>query len=366
MSHSPDDFFSLQIATNLFEVLKGHTDPVLMARFSPDGQFLVSTDGRSICTWKWNPKKHYMLHHTLKTNTAKVTISYDGHFIASIEKNRVFPNKVHIWTLEGELIASLSHRGDERTLIFSPEEPLLVVADDSGRLQLWDMVTFTLLCESEVPFESAQTYLNNAVRCLAFAPDGRHLAVQWYTNHGAVQIAEIVKSEGTITTWSIEWRGSILPLLLSAQSTVSDLSFSSDWRYLAVASNIEYHVWLFDALSLEPVGFFDVPPSSDGVMAITFSSDGQFLATAGCNGTVWIWDVASLQLAGMFRAHESQIGGYASVIGSIDWSQNGKWILTTGTGLSQRVESDQSKTIADEIPDYTIKLWDVKKARKER
>lgn len=347
MSQFTHNFSFNQEGAILFKSLEGHTYPVLMARFSPDDTFLVSTDGKDMRIWRWDEHQHIILHRVVETATRKITISYDSRFIASIEKSPVFPNIIHIWSSDGKWITDISHNGEECNVLFSPVTSYLIVADTSGHLQWWDMETFSLLYETELPPNSVQSPLNSTVRYLAFAPDGKRLAVQWYTKQGAVQIWELEIPDEMHSSPRLTWSGSVAESLFPVTSLVAGLAYSPDWQYLAVASDIENCVWLFDAFSLDLRGSFKLSPSADGIAAIAFSPNGAYLAIAECNGTLWVGEIASQQLIGMIDAHPSQIGTLATLIGSIDWSTNGKWIVTTGTGVTQ-------------TPDYTIKVWKVK------
>lgn len=344
-----------------FQTVQSHTHAVMHACFSDDGTVIVSHDNHTIHIWKWATQQQYTPFSRIETDTTYVAASHDGQLIASICEDTVFGNKVRIWSLNGTQIADLSHHGNACNMIFTPDDTQLIVVDNLGRITLWDIATFSLLCESELPPGSIQTRFNNTVRKLAFAPDGMRLAVQWYTQNGAVQIYEIEATENDVdTSRSIQWRGSVAPSLLHAQSLVTGIAYSPDWQYLAVASDMECRVWLFDAFSLQSVGFFDLPKSLTGIADIAFSPEGSYLAIAGGNGMVWIWNVEHQQLLSTFHAHASALYGYKSVIGSINWSPNGTLIMTTGMGRYENVTSEENKSGYGEN-DYTLKLWKVHK-----
>ena len=362
MSFSMNAPSPLEKEITLFASLKGSTDiyPQRMARFSPDTTFFVSTDGRDMRIWKRDELQHPVLHRVVETTTHMIAISHDSQLIASIEKQRVFHNHVYLWSPDGEQIADLVHRGDECHLAFSPVTSHLIVADNSGLLQWWDTNTFTLLGESDLPPETTQSPFNNTVRELAFAPDGKHLAVQWTTKQGAVQVGELEISSDIGQTPHLRWIGSVASSMLKLKSRIAELAYSPDWQYLAVGSEIENCVWLFDAFSLDTVGSLKISPAADGVAALAFSPDGAYLAVAGCDGTLWIGEVASQRVIGMMHAHPSQIGSMATVLSSLDWSSDGKWILTTGSGIAQTAELHPGESTVHEKPDYTVKIWKAK------
>jgi WD40 repeat protein len=362
MSSDPKNFASIEIEVSSFQTLQGHKNAVLHAFFSHDGNLIISQDHRTIHVWKQEDQHYYVSHGVIETGTIYVAVSHNGRLIASIYEDHVFGNKVRLWSSDGTWMADLRHHGNACNMIFSPDDGYLVVADTLGRITLWDVTTCSLLCESDVPPDAIKTMFNHTVRRLAFAPDGKRLAVQWYTKKGAVQVYEIEETwnEGNIQ-WSIRWSGSIAATLLPAESLVAGLAYSPDWQYIAVASDMECLVWLFDAFSLDLIRSFALPKSLYGIADLVFSADGKHLAVAHGDGTVWIWDIAEQDPLQIFAAHPTELYGCRTVIGSIDWSPNNKFIMTTGMGHYEFVDSVTGKNTFGE-EDYTVKLWKIKKA----
>jgi WD40 repeat protein len=357
MSGDPKNF---AFEVSPFQTLQGHKKAVLHAFFAHDGHLIISQDPCTIHVWKQEDHRSYVSHCTIETRTTYVAVSHNGRLIASIDEDHVFGNKVRLWSSDGTWMADLRHH-DACNMIFSPDDGYLVVADTLGRITLWDVTTCSLLCESDVPPDAIKTGFNHTVQRLAFAPDGKRLAVQWYTKNGAVQVYEIEETwnEGNIQR-SIRWSGSIAATLLAAESLVAGLAYSPDWQYIAVASDMECLVWLFDAFSLDLVRSFALPKSLYGIADLVFSADGKHVAVAHGDGTVWIWDVAEQDPLQIFAAHPTELYGYKTVIGSIDWSPNNKFIMTTGIGHYEFVDSVTGKhTFGEE--DCTVKLWKIKK-----
>ena len=90
-----------------------------------------------------------------------------------------------------------------------------------------------------------------------------------------------------VTTWHLP-EGAIGRL---ARGSVSDMSFSMDGKYLAVATWIG--CWLYDRPSLKPLALFE---TERGVLKkITFSLDAQLIATSNLDGVLKVWDTQTLQ-----------------------------------------------------------------------
>ena len=71
----------------------------------------------------------------------------------------------------------------------------------------------------------------------------------------------------------------------------------------------------------------------DWVRRVAFSSDGQWVATAGSDHTVKVWDARTGQEVVTIDEHKDEVSG-------IDFSPDGSWLATASQ-------------------DGTIRIWDV-------
>jgi hypothetical protein len=121
--------------------------------------------------WLWNPATGEEIGVLSGHQRPVCTLSFspDGCLLASGEYDGV----VNLWdvatkTLRATIQPTADHEGDEVTaLAFSSDSGMLAVAVDRA-VQLWDVATGT--------FMARLVGHEGKVQCLAFAPDGTHLA----------------------------------------------------------------------------------------------------------------------------------------------------------------------------------------------
>ncbi len=119
--------------------------------------------------------------------------------------------------------------------------------------------------------------------CLAFSPDGTRLA------GGSVG--------RTISVWDVE-TGQLRHEITADRDSISCLAFARDGQTLAVSHDYDERVWLFDAATGDLTSL--LTGHSNSVNSIASSMDGRLLVSAGCDGTLNLWDVATASLLRTF------------------------------------------------------------------
>ncbi len=130
-----------------------------------------------------------------------------------------------------------------------------------------------------------------------------------------------MKSDNTdVTTWELP-EGAIGRL---ARGRVSDMSFSTDGKYLAVATPIG--CWLYDRLSLKTIALFDT--ESGMLNTIVFSHDARLIATSNFDGVVKVWDVQTLKCIAKIN-HRKNIDATSGYFWNLHFSRDNAYLAAS-------------------------------------
>jgi serine/threonine protein kinase/WD40 repeat protein len=210
--------------------------------------------------------------------------------------------EIVIWDFQTEkLVRAIPSRAAVECLAFHPQGRMLLVGNEEGAVQCWDIVSGLLL-------HTLQEH-SAPVTSLSMSADGRRLAS---ASHRQVQY----HSEGEILLWDLDTftfqrklSGSRFVALDPAGEQVS---FSTlEGRPANGRSN------LHSIVRIEPfTASADLPADVvriDGGGPYTFSPDGSQLAISGDGGDIEVWNVASKQ-----RLFEFRVYGHSHVAFSPD------------------------------------------------
>ena len=250
---------------------------------------------------------------TLTGHTTTITAlaySPEGGMFASADRD----GSVRLWDLGGEGTLITEEGGPIGALAFSPDGRRLVVGGADKRLSVWEPQTGRSF-GAFGPLQPA------GITGLAFLPDRRTLAVAsgergYPERSGGLQLLDL-QSAGTRSrffeaggVWSlttlperraVAWATGMRRLvswdvttpqprpLPSTKKPASALAASPDGRTLAVA--VDWTVSVCDAQSGSARA--TLTGHKGLVTAIAFSPDGRFLASAGRDEMVRMWDVVT-------------------------------------------------------------------------
>lgn len=311
--------------------LHGHTAEILALRFIGNGSQLVSmafdgtlklweTDtGRELKSMQlervagamFSQDGQLLVTKTLGKSTTKLWTVSDGHLL------RVLPaslNMDHVMALsaDGTLLADAGDRYES-----NGRSPGLI---ETNAIRIYDVATGEE--RHRIPLTSKDYMLQS----LAFSPDGR-----WLTLAGS---SDVRLWEVNTGRQGFEFAAGIL------QKAVA---FSPDGQWLVVSSEVGVTLCNIAVQQKLPDGNAILALRADdanGILRLTFSSDDRRIATAGGDGLVRVWDVASKRVV-------RTLSGKLELSAAVRFSHNGNLLAGYGFG-------------------NTIKLWDAESGEELR
>ena len=295
-------------------------DSVLAASYSPDGE-LIATAGNEKAIKLWRKDGKFirdLIDPTLNSQPLShedvvlgVSFSPDGQLIASAS----YDTTVKLWSREGQWLKTLTgHRDVVTSVIFSPNGRLVASASADGTVKLWDIDTGTAI-------KTINAH-EDGVLDVKFGPDGDIIAT------GGI-------FDPTVKLWKAD--GARLKTLAghceSIKQTencigVYEVSFSPNGQVLASASG-DRTVKLWDVQTGTEIE--TLKGHNNDVLSVSFSPDGQTIASGSRDRTVKLWNKDGVILQ-TFTGHKNDV-----------------WTVSF---------SPDSETIASASADNTVKLWD--------
>lgn len=338
-------------------LLNSHADQVVTAAFSPDGKYLACADS-DFDIHLWLDAENATRGPVLRGHSEEIkclAFSPDGTRLASAGADRV----VHVWDVrDGKLIAGPNPRG-RHSIAVIPGAPLRLASSGAQNVRVWD---------ADTGDEVAPTNLCPAF-AVAASPDGKWLGV------------------GGTDHYSQLWNaadGSLAASLEATKPPVGFVTFSPDSKVMAHTSPADGLVWLWtcetgqpdmiiveaaDACTLETIAFhpdgkriacggvdymgtgerdgavciWDIPTKEKlftfdtGVTALAFDPKGKYLAGAGLEDAVYVWDADT-------QATVFVCGGHLHNITALCFDPSGSYLLSG-------------------CDDGTVRCWDVLSGR---
>lgn len=112
------------------------------------------------------------------------------------------------------------------------------------------------------------------------------------------------------TSWALPG-GAVARL---GRGRIADIALSPDGTHLGVASSIG--LWWYELATMQPVALWETERGM--VSAISFSNDGQWLATGNVDGVIKVWDVQHSVCVAQMQRDKSRFPGVVHLTFSPD------------------------------------------------
>lgn len=338
-------------------LLNSHADQVHAVAFNPDGSILACAD--SDCDIHlWSDPVRAERAAVLRGHGEEIrclAFSPDGTKLASAGADRV----IHLWDVrQGKLLAGPNARGRHRIAVIAGT-PLRLASSGSDSIRVWDTSTG----EEVAPSGLCPAY------CTAASPDGKWLAIGgidhftqlWnMVEQRLTALLEATKppigfatfsadskllahtspSDGLVWLWNCETANPELILIEAADGcTLEGVAFHPDGKRIA-AGGIDYlstgerdgAVSVWDLPTREKLYTIDI-----GVYALCFDPQGKYLAGAGMDDAVYVWDADTQDTVLVLGSHQQKIN-------AIVFDPTGNYLVSGGD-------------------DSTVRVWDVLSGR---
>jgi WD40 repeat protein/tRNA A-37 threonylcarbamoyl transferase component Bud32 len=303
---------------------RGHTAPLQDVAFSPNGQ-LLATGGNDRLVNLWDVRTGQIVR-TIRSSGIVMCLAFspDGKYLAggNTEFDMTKPVSVMVWEVgSGTLIRNLKgHVSGIGALAFRHDGQRLATVGseaEENMLKVWDFPS------GKERFTSpAQNVGFNAV---AYSPDGRRLA----TGSGSFQWNNVRPLPGEIQIRDGETGRVILHRSAHADA-VTCVTFSPDGQYLA-SSSMDQTIKLWDAQTVKEIRNYK--GHTHWVSRVNFTPDGRRLVSVSEDGSARVWEVETAKCLFVLRGHAGPFAG-------LSISRDGKYAATGSY-------------------DQTAKIWDL-------
>ncbi|MBN9123044.1 MAG: PQQ-binding-like beta-propeller repeat protein [Planctomycetes bacterium] len=382
---------------------QGHMTKATAVAVRGDGRQVASaSDDGAVRVWDLNTTDDHRAMTDSKESLWAVAISPDGKKLATAGADKL----IRVYDPEtGKLRTTLDAGAAMTTLAFLPDNNRLAAAGGDKLVKVWDVAAkkvatelpgHTLAVLAVAASEDGKLIVSGSADATVrgFDPDGGKELWKWASRKAACGVGvrkggkhvAAGLADGTLAILDVSGK---TPKELSAQAAhtagVAAVAFSPDGNRLAtVGGDGALRVWsVADNAALTHLVKFDgqtAPSSTTGfspLSTVAFAPDGRFVAAAGADGVVRVWDV-------QLKTEVRGLRGHTDWVTSVCFSPDGRFVASVaaekdnalrvfelpaleGAGaagghllaVNAVAVSPNGKFVATAATDQTIKIWDV-------